>query len=360
MHVTVEDLETFVEPRGAPGNEYAVADRFAERVEPHVDDVSFDAMGNVVATSHGSDDEDFELMLAAHTDELGFLVDAVDEDGFLRFQLLGGHYKGNLSGQQVRVGPDGVRGVVGPKCRHYMTDDEKESLPEDLRIDVGATSRAEVESLNVRPGDYATWDRGVTRLANDRVAGRALDDRVALAVLLAVARETDVDATVHYVATVQEEIGLRGARAAGYSVDPDVGIALEIFPTDDYPAGRPDGVDATLDGGPVVAFADGTSEYLFGGIVVDRQTRTWLAEAGESADVPVQHDVMLSGSTDATELQRVRGGRYAGAVAVPCRYSHSPVETLSMRDANRTVDLLLAALDSEFPTREEIRRPRSD
>ncbi|WP_227355080.1 M42 family metallopeptidase [Haladaptatus salinisoli] len=355
MHVSLDDLETLVEAAGAPGNEYAVADRFAELIEPHVDDVSFDPMGNVVATSEGSD---FEIMLAAHTDELGFLVDDVDEDGFLRFRMLGGHYKGNLSGQRVRVGPDGVLGVVGPRCRHYMSGEEKESLPENLRIDVGAASREEVAALNVEPGDYATWDCGVSELANDRVSGRALDDRIALAILLAVAREEDVDPTVHYVATVQEEVGLRGARAAGHDVDPDVGVALEIFPVDDYPAGRSDGVNATLDGGPVVEFADGTSEYLFGGVIVDRQTRTWLRDAADAADVSIQHDVMLSGSTDATELQQVRGGRHAGAIAVPCRYTHSPVETLSMRDAEETAEVLLSALGREFPGRDEIRRPR--
>ncbi|ODR82683.1 peptidase M42 [Haladaptatus sp. W1] len=355
MHVSFDDLETLVEAPGAPGNEYAVADRFAELIEPHVDSVSFDAMGNVVATSEGSD---FEIMLAAHTDELGFLVEDVDDDGFLTFHMLGGHYKGNLSGQRVRVGPDGVLGVVGPRCRHYMSDDEKESLPESLRIDVGATSPEEVADMNVEPGDYAVWDYGVSRLGNDRITGRALDDRIALAILLAIAREEDVDATVHYVATVQEEVGLRGARTAGYSLDPDVGIALEIFPVDDYPAGRKEGVNATLDGGPVVEFGDGTSEYFFGGVIVDRQTRTWLRDAANATDVDLQHDVMLTGSTDATELQQVRGGRNAGAIAVPCRYSHSPVETLSIRDADATAEVLLAALEREFPSRDDIRRPR--
>ena len=355
MHVSFEDLEALVDAPGAPGNEYAVADRFAELIEPHVDTVSFDAMGNVVATSEGSD---FEILLAAHTDELGFLIDTVDDDGFLTFHMLGGHYKGNLSGQRVRVGPDGVLGVIGPRCRHYMSDEEKDSLPNDLRIDVGAISPEEVADLNVEPGDYATWDGGVSRLANDRVAGRALDDRIALAILLALAREADVDATVHYVATVQEEVGLRGARTAGYDLDPDVGIALEIFPVDDYPAGRTDGAEATLDGGPVVEFGDGSSEYFFGGVIVDRQTRTWLCEAADAVDVDVQHDVMLTGTTDATELQQVRGGRHAGAIAVPCRYTHSPVETISMQDADETADVLLSALERKFPTRDEIRRPR--
>jgi endoglucanase len=355
MSVDYAELEALIEARGAPGNEYAVADAFADLIEPHVDRVEYDDLGNVVATSEGSD---FEVMLAAHTDELGLLIDGVDEDGFLEYTMLGGHYRGNFPGQRVRVGPDGVLGVVGPRCRHYMSDEEKESLARDLRIDVGASSREGVADLNVEPGDFATWDRGVERLAGDRITGRALDDRLLLAVLLAVVREAEVEPTVHYVATVQEEVGLRGARAAGYAVDPDVGIALEVFPVDDYPAGREEGVSATLDGGPVVEFGDGTSEYMFDGIIVDRQTRSWLVGAAEDAGVSLQHDVMLTGSTDATEFQQVRGGRHAGAIAVPCRYTHSPVETASLADADGTVAVLLAALDREFPTREEIRRPR--
>jgi endoglucanase len=355
MSVDYADLEALVEARGAPGNEYAVADAFADLIGPHVDRVAYDDLGTVIATSEGSE---FEVMLAAHTDELGLLIDGVDDEGFLEYVMLGGHYRGNFSGQRVRVGPEGVLGVVGPRCRHYMSDQEKDALAEDLRIDLGAADPDEVADLNVEPGDFATWDRDVRRLAGDRITGRALDDRLLLAVLVAVAREADVEPTVHYVATVQEEVGLRGARAAGYAVDPDVGVALEVFPVDDYPAGRDDGVDATLDGGPVVEFGDGTSEYMFGGLIVDRQTRTWLTGAAADAGVDVQHDVMLTGSTDATEFQQVRGGRHAGAIAVPCRYTHSPVETASLADADETVAVLLAALDRPFPTREEIRRPR--
>lgn len=353
--IDFEELERLVAVRGPPGAEYPVADVFAELIEPHVDSVSDDEMGNVIATSEGEADAP-EIMLAAHTDELALLVDGVTDDGFLEYAMLGGHYKGNFPGQQVRVGPDGVLGVVGPKSRHLMSEDEKDSLAENLVVDVGATSREEVADLNVEPGDHATWDREVTRLANDRVAGRALDDRIALAMLVAVARNTDTDATVHYVATVQEEVGLRGARAAGFSVDPDVGVALEIFPADDYPAGEPSDPTVEVGAGPVVEFGDGTSEYLFGGVLVDRQTFEWLQSAAGARDVAVQHAVMISGTTDATQLQQVRGGRHAGAIAVPCRYTHSPVETLSLADANEATEVLAEAIRTEFPSREEVRR----
>lgn len=352
--VDVAELERLVAERGPPGDEYPVADLFADLVEPHVDSVSFDEMGNVIATSEG-DPEAPEIMLAAHTDELALLVDGVTDGGFLEYEMLGGHYKGNFPGQQVLVGPDAVPGVIGPKSRHLMSAEEKESLADDLVIDVGATSPEEVADLNVRPGDHATWDREVTRLANDRLAGRALDDRALLAVLLAVARTEDADATVHYVATVQEEVGLRGARAAGFSVDPDVALALEIFPADDYPAGDPADPTVEVGEGPVVEFGDGTSEYLFGGVLVDRQTFEWLTTAADAREVEVQHAVMRSGTTDATEFQGVRGGRHAGAIAVPCRYTHSPVETLSLADANEAADVLAEALRTEFPGREEVR-----
>ena len=356
MEIDEADLDAFVAARGAPSNEYDVADTFADRIEEYVDDVDIDAQGNVIATSEGADDAP-EVMLAAHTDELALLVDGVTEDGFLEYTKVAGHYKGNFPGQRVVVGPDETLGVLGPKSRHYMSEAEKETVDEaSLTIDIGASSPAEVAELNVEPGDFATWDREYDHLSNGRITGRALDDRIALAILVAVAREADTDATVHYAATVQEEVGLRGARMAGHAVDPDVGVALEIFPADDYPAADEPDPSAKLGEGPVVEFADGTSEYLFGGVLVDRETRTWLERGADAAGVEVQETVMVGGSTDATELQQVRGGRHAGAIAVPCRYAHSPVETLDLSDANETVATLVAALDTEFPGRDEIRR----
>ena len=353
------ELDRLVAARGGPGGEYHVARVFEELIEPHVNDVRWDAMGNVIATVYGDgddeDEDDEEVMLAAHTDELALLIDGITDDGLCSFRMLGGHYRGYLLGQHVRVGPDGVPGVIGAKPRHFMSSEEKDGLPETLHIDLGARDRSDVADLNVEPGDHATWDRELTDLANGRIAGRALDDRIALAILLAVARETTTDRTVHYVATVQEEVGLRGARAAAYEVDPDVAIALEIYPTDDYPVDGERSSSVSLGDGPVVELADGTSEYLFGGVLVDRQTLTWLKRAGEDADVSLQHDVMIGGTTDATELQSVRGGRHAGAIAVPCRYTHSPVETIDSSDVAETIDVLSTALETSFPHRTDVR-----
>lgn len=357
MKIDEADLEAFVAARGAPSNEYDVADVFVDRIDDYVDTTDRDAQGNVVATSEGATDDALEVMLAAHTDELALLVDEVTDDGFLEYTKLAGHYKGNFPGQRVVVGPDDVLGVIGPKSRHHMSEEEKETVDEtSLTIDIGATSREDVAALNVEPGDFATWDREYDHLANDRITGRALDDRIALAILVAVARSAETDATVHYAATVQEEVGLRGARMVGHAVDPDVGIALEIFPADDYPAADEPTPSAELGNGPVVEFGDGTSEYLFGGVLVDRETRTWLKRGAAAAGVDVQETVMVSGSTDATELQQVRGGRHAGAIAVPCRYTHSPVETLDLVDANDTVSTLVTALEREFPGPDDIRR----
>ncbi|ELY92291.1 peptidase M42 family protein [Natrialba hulunbeirensis JCM 10989] len=372
------ELDRLVAARGGPGGEYHVARVFEELIDPYVDEVSWDAMGNVVATSYGEEggtdtgdgDADAtdtnetngdtkDVLLAAHTDELAFLIDGITEDGLCSFSMLGGHYRGYLPGQHVLVGPDNVPGVVGTKPRHFMDSDEKDSLPETLHIDLGAQNPAEVAELNVEPGDHATWDRELTDLANGRLAGRALDDRIALAILVAVARETESDRTVHYAATVQEEVGLRGARAAVHEVDPDIAIALEIFPSDDYPIDGDRSSTVELGGGPVVEFGDGTSEYLFGGVLVDRQTLEWLTAAGSSADVALQHDVMIGGTTDATEFQSAGRARHAGAIAVPCRYTHSPVETIDLDDAEETVDVLVAALESSFPGRTDVRGRRS-
>ena len=357
MGLQDDDLDALVSARGAPSNEYDVADAFVSCIEDHVDTIERDSQGNVIATQHGDPDTEFEIMLAAHTDELAVLIDNVTEDGFLEYTKVGGHYKGNFPGQRVVVGPDDVLGVIGPKCRHYMTDEEQEGVAEDaLCIDVGADSPVDVAALNIQPGDFATWDREYDTLANGKLTGRALDDKIALAILIAVARDADVDATVHYVATVQEEVGLRGARMTGFSVDADVSIALEIFPSDDYPAADEASPSVHLGSGPVVEFADGTSEYLFNGVLVDRETLTWLQTAADNAEIELQHGIMIGGTTDATEFQQVRGGRYAGAIAVPCRYTHSPVETIDRADAEETITTLVSALDTPFPSSQEVRR----
>lgn len=354
MEIDLDELAQLVAARGPPGDEYDVAKTFEELVRPHVDRVEWDELGNVIATDEGSEDAP-EIMLAAHTDELAFLIDEVRDDGLLSLTMMGGHYKGYLAGQSVLVGPDEVPGVIGAKPRHYMSNEEKESLPETLHVDVGASSAAEVAELNVEPGDHATWDRELTELNHGKLAGRALDDRLFLAVLLAVARDVETDATVHYAATVQEEVGLRGARTAGYSVDPDVAIALDIFPADDYPIDGESSATVELGSGPVVEFGDGTSEYLFGGVLVDRQTREWLDRAADDAAVGVQHGVMIGGTTDATQLQGVRGGRHAGALGVPCRYTHSPVETVDLDDVDGMVETLRTALSTPFPDRTDVR-----
>jgi len=354
------DLDRLVSARGGPGNEHAVATVFEELIQPYVDEIRWDAMGNVIATSVGTETEAPEIMLAAHTDELALLIDDVTDDGLCSFAMLGGHYKGYLLGQHVRVGPDAVPGVIGAKPRHFMNSEEKERLPETLHIDLGVDSPAAVADLNVEPGDHATWDRELTDLGGTRVSGRALDDRIALAILVAVARNLG-DAggrTVHYVATVQEEVGLRGARAAVHDVDPDIALALEIFPTDDYPVDGERTGNTAIGDGPVVEFGDGTSEYLFGGVLVDRQTLTWLERAAEAAEVSLQHDLMIGGTTDATEFQSAGRARHAGAIAVPCRYTHSPVELIDMADAHDTVDVLCAALEQPFPERTDTRGRR--
>lgn len=357
MIVDYEELKQLISVRGPPGDEYEVADVFSELVEPHVDTVTQDDLGNVIATDEGDADEP-EILIAAHTDELAFLITDITEDGFLRFSRLGAHYTGNLPGQRVRVGPDGVLGVIGPKSRHRMDDSEATSLPDDLSIDVGAPTESAARDLNVREGDYATWDREVDRLSHGRVTGRAIDDRIGLAVVLAVARTANTEATVHYVATVQEEPGLRGAQMTAYDLDPDIAIAVDIFPGD-HP-GADDEFSAKLDGGPAVEMAEGVDARSLSGALVNRQTQKWFRTAGTAADIDIQWSVFLGGLTDAKEFQRIRGGRHTGVVSVPCRYTHSPVETISMDDANEAAKLLTEALSTPFPPREAAMDRRPD
>ncbi|OYR75908.1 M42 family metallopeptidase [Halorubrum ezzemoulense] len=351
MTFQIDDLRQLIDARGPSGDEHSVAAVFRTLIESHVDDVSTDDFGNLVATSEGARNAP-EILLAAHTDELAFLIDEITDDGFLRFSWLGAHYPGNFAGQRVEVGPERVPGVIGPKSRHRMDDEEARSLPEDWYIDLGADSEEAVEQLDVRVGDYATWDRGLVSLAGGRFSGRAIDDRLGLAILAAVARTTDTDATVHYAAVAQEEPGLRGAETTGYQVDPDIALAVDVFPGN-HP-GDDDRFEVPLGGGPAVELAEGVGQML-NGVLVNRQVREWIRRAGGEVDVEPTNCVFRNGFTDARALQTIRGGRHAGTVSVPCCYTHSPVETFQKSDAVETVSLLSAALTTPFPSREESR-----
>ncbi len=326
---------------GVAGHEHAVVARLRELFAPLCDEVTIDSYGNLFArvNAEGSGPS---LMVSAHSDEIGALVKSVEPSGVLRIERVGGLIESLAIGRHVRV--RGHRGVIGVKAGHIQTAEERGRAPSfrELYVDMGFDSAAEVEALGIRVGDAVAYDEPMERLANsDRVSGKALDNRVACAVLVKLAerlRNASLDCTLSCVVTVQEEVGLRGARIAAHRLNPDAAIVVDTVPS----GGTPD-VDFHRDlrmrigGGPVLALASSGGSA---GHLINPAMRDFLREVAEGAGIALQEALFYGGTSDASAVHLVRDGIPTGVLNIARRYSHSPVETLDLNDAVDTLVLL--------------------
>ncbi|MBX0294316.1 M20/M25/M40 family metallo-hydrolase [Haloarcula nitratireducens] len=327
-------LESLLTTPGPSGYEADSQRVWVDYVSEFADEVRTDDYGNAVATLRG---DDTSVALAGHGDEIGFIVRDLTDDGFVRLERIGGSDKTVSRGQHVTVhtadGP--VSGVVGQTAIH-LREGEEESVPEiaEQHVDVGAEDGEELESL-VDRGDPVTFAQTVSELENGRLAARGMDNRVgiwAAAEGLRRAAERDVDATVHAVSTVQEEVGLQGAKMVGFDLDPDAVVAVDVtHATDspDSPGDRSSGVE--LGGGPVVS--RGSANHP---VVVESLRETG---ADEEIDVQLQATGIRTG-TDADAFYTARGGIPAVSVGLPNRYMHTPVEVIDPADLDALADLL--------------------
>jgi endoglucanase len=290
------------------------------------------------------------VMLAGHVDEIGLMVSHVDENGYLFFQTIGGFDPSILAGQHVIVhgakGP--VPGVIGRKAIHLMTDDERKVPPkiEDLFIDIGAKTAKEA-AQHVRVSDPVTLDVRLKYLLNDRVACRGFDDRigafVVAEVLLEVANRKPKVA-VWSVATVQEEVGLRGATTSAFGLDPHVGIAVDVGFASDY-------AGADRDKRRVGDIKVGNGPILCRGPNINAKVQKGLEAVAKARKIPYQMQAEPRATgTDANAIQLTRSGVATALVSVPNRYMHTPSEIISLRDADNTIRLLTEYLLTLKPT----------
>jgi endoglucanase len=329
-------LRDLSEAHGPVGREDEPRALAAAELERTTDRVRTDAMGNVVGTVDGGDRE---LLVAAHLDEVGFVVRHVRDDGFLRVAPLGGWNPEVLRSMRVRVHADGgddpVDGVVGAVPAHVRDADGPQDVA-DVVVDP-CLDPADV-SDRVAVGDAVTM-RARAERTGDRVTGKALDDRAGVWALLCAAELADPEATVHFVATTQEEVGLRGARAVGADLDPDLALAVDGTLERSVP-----GVDdadrvTELGAGVAVKHTDAT---VVPTPAVVRRLEALAAERG----VPFQREVAANIGTDTGALQTAAGATPVGALSVPVRYHHSTVESAHVDDLAATLDLLVAACEA--------------
>jgi endoglucanase len=313
-----------------------------EYVAPHVDALQTDVMGNTWGVLRGPDRP--RVMLAGHVDEIGFMVQYIDDQGFLYFAPIGGVDAHLLPGQRLWVhGRQGrVLGVIGRKPIHLLEQEERTKVAKlkELAIDIGAKDRAEAGTL-VAVGDSATFAVEMERLRGQTVAARGLDDKmgsfvVAEALRRLSERRTELRCSVYGVSTVQEEVGLRGARTSAYGIDPDVGICVEVTFATDHP-----GVDKKSIGDVQV----GKGPVLPRGANINPAVFDLLRRTAEEEGIPLQYEAAPRATgTDANVMQLNRSGVATGLVEIPVRYMHTPSEVLSLDDVEAAVKLLIGFL----------------
>lgn len=322
---------------GPSGFEEEVREVVKREFEKVTDEVKVDVLGNVIGVKKG-DEKYPTILLDAHMDEVGFMITHIDKNGFLRFDLLGGLDQRVLYAQKVVIKGDKgkIRGFIGAKAPHLLKPEERSKAVdvEDLFIDIGASSRDEVYEMGIKIGSVGTFDTTFTYLSKNRVLGKAFDDRVGLAVMISVLKRIkDADYNVIAIASVQEEVGLRGARTAAWQVNADFALAIEGTAAADTP-GTPEHKRSTEIGkGPAITLAD--RSIISHPIVVKE-----LINVAKERRIPYQFKRVFVGGTDAGVIHLIREGIPSAVVSVPSRYIHSPAAILDVNDFKYTIDLV--------------------
>lgn len=322
-------IQTLTAAHGPSGNEGGVREVIARLAAPYAQEITTDTLGNLIVHKPGQGPK---VMLCAHMDSIGFIVTHVEEEGFLRVGKLGGVAPVEALYTPVRF-QNGVRGVF---VKEEKAEDKGLKL-DACYVDIGAKSREEALSM-VQVGDTAVYD-SPTFCNGDKVVSPYLDNRIACAILLKVLeslKETPNDLSL--VFTAQEEVGLRGARTAAWTIAPDWALAVDVTDVDDTPGTERCGT-VQLGKGAAVKVMDSS-------VICHPQVVQTLERLAKEQNIPVQRDIMRAGGTDAGAVQAARLGVLTGGVSVPCRYIHTPVEMASLEDAQRCVQLLSAFVTS--------------
>ena len=333
-------LEKLCNASAVSGDEGEVRMIVLEELEGYAVDVRVDALGNVLATRLGSGKKRLKVMVSAHMDEVGFMLVADDGEGLFRFETVGGMDVRQLPGKAVLIGKDHLPGVIGARPIHLTTAEErKKNIPLDaLRIDIGpGTAKAKL-------GERATFATRFQRNGPALIA-KALDDRLGVVTLLELIKNAPANLDLLAAFTVQEEIGLRGAKVAAYTFNPDLAIVVDATPANDLPGW--DGEENTsfntqLGFGPAIYIADGAT-------LSDPRLVRHLRETAQAEGIPFQFRQPGGGGTDAGAIHKARSGVPSVSVSVPHRHTHTAASIARLDDWKNSLELLLAALTRLSP-----------
>lgn len=309
------------------GREGQIRELLEKKIAPFCDSVNTDALGNLIAKKNGRTGEK-RIMLCAHMDEIGFIVNFIEDSGLIRVAPIGGiNFVANAFSKVVSE--SGVVGVMVPNARTKA----EEYAPDKMFIDIGASSKAQAER-RVRIGDAFMAAPELFKLGGKRVAGRPIDDRVGCLVLLAIAEKlanVDIDADVYYVFAVQEEVGCRGSKTATFAIAPTESICVDVTGTGDLPGAAP--MACALGKGAAIKIKDAS-------VICHEEVVKALDEIAKENKITVQKEILLYGGTDTSSMQMTAGGSMAGAVSIPTRYIHSGVESCDLGDVEASVELI--------------------
>lgn len=340
---TLELLRELTEAPGISGYEQEVREIIRKHLQK-ITVIEQDGLGSIVCRKDGRS-ETPRIMIAGHMDEIGFIVKLITDDGFIKFSPIGGWWGHVLLAQRVMIKTrkGDVHGLIGSKPPHILSEEERKKLlePKDMYIDIGATSAEEVKELGVRPGDPAVPVFPFTISGTGKTyIGKAFDDRVGCGILIDVIKNLAGEShpnTVYGVGTVQEEVGLRGARTSSWVVEPDVGLTMEVGVAGDVPDVKKEDAQGKLGKGPAIVIRDGT-------MIPNLRLRDLFIETAEALRIPYQFDLLDRGGTDSGAIHLHRRGVPNLVIAVPTRHIHSHAGIIHRDDYDRTVQLVSAVI----------------
>ncbi|MCO5184389.1 MAG: M20/M25/M40 family metallo-hydrolase [Anaerolineae bacterium] len=328
-------LKQLTEVNGVSGDEKAVRLLLRDLIKDHVDDYWADAVGNLIALKKGTGESDLRVMVDAHMDEIGLVVKSDGSDGTLEFDKLGGIDNRTLSGKVVHIGKDKIPGVIGLKPVHQSSIRERSAVPSDLRIDIGANKKEEING-KVKISDHVAFVSSYTELGPTAI-GKAFDDRAGCAAIVELLRGERYPFDLYAAFTVQEETGMAGALVASYRVKPDVAVVLECTPAYDLPNEKDVSANTKLGAGPCIYVMDNRTMH-------DPRLVKHVMESAEKHHIPFQIRQPGGGGTNAGKIQQAHIAVPVVTVGLPGRHAHTPNGMISLDDYKNYVKLADAAL----------------
>jgi len=328
----LKHLEALCQLPGVSGRENAVRDYITQHIADYVDEFFIDPTGSVIALKKGVNSGGKRLMVSAHMDEVGLIITRVGDDGLLRFTNVGGIDPRVLCGRTVLVGEERLPGVIGVVPVHLSSSEEKSRVPkiENMTIDIGARSGAEARE-HVRPGDVCVFDTAFELFGDGLIKAKAIDDRAGCAIMLELIKQ-EFPGDVYFTFVTMEEVGLRGATCAAYTVEPDFALVLESTTAADIAGVDKNAQVCRVREGAVISFMDRSTIY-------DRELFSRALDIGREKGVAVQVKEAVAGGNDAGAIHKSRGGVRTLAISLPCRYLHAPASVIAKSDFEAAYEL---------------------